>query len=167
MTCDAFDRWLDLGAPADGAARAHAHAASCPRCAEVLSLDQALERALSAPPPPAPAGFTDRVMARIATAPRGVLVEPPVLPWWTRVALEPVTVLALTIAGGVMWGWQGLWAVAAASRAVIVHEVQDLAPVPGLSASGTLALELALATLIALSSGALFRAAGRLAGRIR
>jgi hypothetical protein len=130
-------------------------------------IDRWLDAALSAPAPSAPAGFTDRVMARVASAPRVSPVQTEALPWWIRLVEEPVTVLSLVVAGAVAWGWQGLWALAVASRAAIVHGVQELPAVHGLSASGALALEVALGSLIALSAGALFRAVGRLAGPIR
>jgi len=45
-------------------------------------IDRWLDAALSAPAPSAPAGFTDRVMARVASAPRVSPVQTEALPWW-------------------------------------------------------------------------------------
>lgn len=128
-------------------------------------VDLTLERTLGARDL-APDGFTDRVMARVGSESFEMTVVAPALPWWVRVTLQPVTVLSLALAGGLAWGWQGLWALATASRSVVSQGVPWLSTASGISAAGMLALELALATLLALSAGPLARAAGRFARRI-
>lgn len=108
MTCESFDRWLDEGALDPGAAEARAHARTCTRCARALDAMLEIEAAL-ANPPVAPAGFTDRVMARVAVtpqaaAPRAVIgmpaapLLPPAFPWWVRIAMEPAVLLAAVVA---------------------------------------------------------------------
>lgn len=166
MTCAELERWLDDGGPESGAAAAAEHAAECDRCAEALRVDLALEAALSAAPTPAPAGFTDHVMARIGTVAAPAAWTTPALPWWIRVSMEPVTILALVVAGGIAWGWQGLWALAGAGGAAFARAAQWLPLGIDFGASGALALQIAMASLLALSAGALYRASGRLARRI-
>lgn len=109
MTCEAFDRWLDDGAPETGAAEARAHARTCARCARALDAMLEVEAALASTPV-APHGFTDRVMARVAITPQktaapqvaaGALAAPllpPAFPWWVRIAMEPAVLLAAVLA---------------------------------------------------------------------
>jgi hypothetical protein len=120
VNCQALDRWLDDGGPDAGRAAAVAHARTCERCAAALAHADALELALSATPSAAPAGFTDRVMARVADASQ-VRVGIPVMemlpllrtfPWWVRLALEPATVLAALIASVLVWRGDALFALA-------------------------------------------------------
>ena len=109
MTCVAFDRWLDDGALETGASEARAHAHTCDRCARALDAMLEVEAAL-ANTAPAPHGFTDRVMARVAVTPQenpapavgsGALAAPllpPAFPWWVRIAMEPSVLLAAVLA---------------------------------------------------------------------
>jgi hypothetical protein len=82
--------------------------------------DRWLEEEFAAKPP-APAGFTDRVMAQVEATPQ--LQPTPArhlwdeardlaaLPWWVRVAMEPSVVLATIVAGACLaWGPQLLQA---------------------------------------------------------
>lgn len=109
MNCLAFERLLDAGAPERLPAEALAHARACTSCARSLARARSLERALelhfSAAVPP-PAGFADRVMARVERGEaRGVrwLALPSALPWWTRATLEPGVVLALATVALFVW----------------------------------------------------------------
>jgi hypothetical protein len=104
MNCNDVDRWLDDGMPARDEARARAHAAACARCGAALAALAEIDALLAAPPlAPAPRGFTDRVMARVARADAAVAHATATLslplPWWVRIAAEPSTALALLLAG--------------------------------------------------------------------
>lgn len=165
MNCRDFEHWLDEGGPGAGAAEAASHAASCVSCARAQRAADSLESLLAAPPAPAPAGFTDRVMARVRpAAPLSVAPFSPPMPWWIRAAGDPVTVLALGLAAAVAWGWDGLWAVAAAARSALAG-VGPPAALPDLAPSTALGLQLAMATLLALLAPGLHRMAARLAAR--
>ena len=165
MSCADFERWLDEGEAEEGADVAHAHSATCPRCAASWRAAQALERSLAAVPAWAPATFTDRVMARIGNGRALAPMVAPALPWWIRAAMEPATVLALAAAGAIAWGWDGLWAVASAVRAALAHAALTLPADANVSGAGWLALQVALGSLFALSAHALYRAVDRLATR--
>jgi hypothetical protein len=101
------------------APEARAHAAACARCAPVLAAAIEIDALLAAPSTlTAPAGFTDRLMARIAEVSavraRAPLVAPPAFPWWIRAATQPAAALALAMAALVAWRGDAL--VAAAIR---------------------------------------------------
>jgi hypothetical protein len=109
VNCLEFERLLDEGAPEWLPDAALEHARTCASCARSLararSLERSLERHFSADVPP-PAGFADRVMARVERGEaRGVrwLTLPSPLPWWTRAASEPSVVLALATVALLMW----------------------------------------------------------------
>lgn len=113
MDCLAFERLLDDGAPHRLSAPALAHARECARCerslARARSLERALERHFTSVPAPAdavPAGFTDRVLARVERGEaRGVhgLALPEALPWWVRAAADPAVLLAFAVAALIVW----------------------------------------------------------------
>jgi hypothetical protein len=114
MNCRLFGDWLDAGCPERDAADARRHARECDPCAAALGVALELEAAMIAAPA-APAGFTDRVMARVAETPQmsrsafsaaaPVLpVLAPALPWWVRAAMEPAVLLAAVLAA-VLVGW--------------------------------------------------------------
>src|SRR5580765_2162827 len=97
MRCAEFVRWLDRERPEERAAAAREHAAGCASCARRWAADAALDRLLAEALPPAPLGFSDRLMARLPER-RAV----PVLlgfetPWWLRAAADPAAVLALAL----------------------------------------------------------------------
>ncbi len=115
MNCERFDRWLDDGRPAadDAAAR---HARGCDRCAAALGAALELEASLASTAA-APAGFTDRVMARVARTPQAApaalrprhAVAPlvaPAMPWWVRAATQPPALMAVVLAA-LLAGWSG------------------------------------------------------------
>jgi hypothetical protein len=111
VNCLAFERLLDEGAPDRLPAEALAHARTCEACARSLARARSLERSLEAhfsEKLAAPAGFTDRVMARVERGEaRGVrwLALPSAFPWWTRAALEPGVVLAFATVA--LFTWRG------------------------------------------------------------
>ena len=166
MDCDAFERWLDEGEPQDGADVAHAHAAECLRCATTWRASQSLEHALAATPASAPAGFTERVMARVGKGRVRVPITLPALPWWVRAAMEPATVLAMLVAGGLVWGWDALSALAPVIRSVVGRGASWQAGSAELSGAVGLAVYVTLALLFALSGRGLARTVGRLTARI-
>lgn len=102
MNCATFDRWLDDGRPAADLGPAAAHARGCARCAGALDAALELEAALAVTAP-APAGFTDRVMARVAATAQEHPIAAPIaaapllgspFAWWVRVTMEPSVLLA-------------------------------------------------------------------------
>jgi hypothetical protein len=121
MDCGTFERWLDQGMPAEDAAAARRHAADCRRCAVSLAEYDAIEALLAAPAAHAPAGFSERVMARISTGPLPVPVAPVAgtVAWWLRAAMDPAAVLALALAALLTWRWDSLWALASAASGAI------------------------------------------------
>src|SRR5206468_1223582 len=106
VNCLEFERLLDEGEPERLPAEALDHAHDCASCARSLARARSLERALAAHFSPAradeaPAGFTQRVMARVERGEaRGVrwLALPDVMPLWTRAAAEPGVALASAVA---------------------------------------------------------------------
>jgi hypothetical protein len=123
MNCLAFEALLDEGTPGRLNEAALAHARDCGSCARSLerarSLESALERHFASSAGPhelaAPAGFTDRVMARVRRSEsRGVrwLTLPDALPWWVRTAAEPSVALASVVAALLLWRGNVLLAMA-------------------------------------------------------
>ncbi len=120
MTCHDLARWLDDGGAPERYVEAMAHARICARCSAALGTVDELETLLGAPSQPAPAGFTTRVMARVALTPQ-VRSRIPVMellpyfqtvPWWVRVTLEPASLLALLLASVLVWRGDALFALA-------------------------------------------------------
>ena len=107
--CDRFERWLDAGASAGGEAEARSHARECRRCDDAWRAMHALDALLAETAVPAPAGFTDAVMRRVAASPRVSWTwlqgfEDP-LPWWVRAAMQPSAVMAAFAAALLVWKW--------------------------------------------------------------
>jgi hypothetical protein len=114
MNCGAVEHWLNEGMPGRGAATARAHAARCPLCGPRLAAAERVEALLAAAArgtPPAPAGFADRVLARIEVdsarqAPaggRGAATHPVPRPahplaWWIRAGADPAIPIAIAFA---------------------------------------------------------------------
>lgn len=125
MNCEGFGRWLDEGLAEATGAEHRAHAATCARCARELRAIEEIEGLLASTPTPAPAGFTERTMARIATssAALGRVPSPPPSPmaWWVRAASQPASALAATLAALMLWQRQAL-------QAFAVHAVHALTP---------------------------------------
>src|SRR5262249_39230135 len=131
VNCLAFERLLDQGHPERLSAEALAHARECATCARSLARARSLEAALvahlfaGAGGEAAPAGFADRVMARVERGEaRGVrwLTLPDAMPWWTRAAAEPGVALAAAVAALLLWrgdrivaGTRALWPALAAA----------------------------------------------------
>jgi hypothetical protein len=125
-----------------------------------------IERALMAPPPAAPAAFTDRVMARIAQERRAQVFvhadgwyRPPALSWWIRAAADPAIALALVLAALVLWRAQTLGALVQALVAWLASSISAVAAPLGLAAlahampHGVAALAVTLALLPAVAWG--------------
>ena len=112
MDCAEFERRLDEAFAKDAASSATAelHVAACERCAALLAEAQWVEAALSAKSLPAPDGFADRVMTRVAIEPRpdpsiAGLRPSPALAWWVRVAADPAVVLSMLLAAILVWSF--------------------------------------------------------------
>jgi hypothetical protein len=113
MNCDRFEHQLDANGPDDLPADALAHVAQCARCQRARVAARSIDALLVAPSSvAAPAGFTDRVLARIRTtspAPLGSAVMTPIakpfdpLPEWIRFVAEPATAGALVVAALIVW----------------------------------------------------------------
>jgi len=109
VNCLEFEKLLDDGEPERLPAEALGHARACASCERSLARARSLERALEAhfsDDISPPAGFVDRVMARVERGEaRGVrwLTLPDALPWWTRAASDPLVVLALAIVALFVW----------------------------------------------------------------
>jgi len=115
--CLQFERWLDDGGalrPRAGESPAENHAQECPACGEKLAAERDAGQAFAAigsgiRMPPAPPGFAERVMARVALAPQetalgrgfvpALVAAGDAVPWWVRAAAQPSSVLALALAG--------------------------------------------------------------------
>ena len=140
-----------------------------------------LERALETPPPPAPAHFTERVMARVAAmrpeartrgaeasvrsgsdlAALGGLATP-ALDWWVRAAADPAAALALVLAALLLWRAEALVPVARVGSDWLTAAWRAASP-PTFALSpgaierwmphGVVALALALALMPALAWG--------------
>ena len=109
--CDGVERWLNEGMPRHGATAARAHARRCAGCTQAIAGAGALESMLAAAAAartPAPAGFTDAVMARIDAerdmAPAGARVRVPAaagagpgMSRWLVFASEPGAAVALVM----------------------------------------------------------------------
>jgi hypothetical protein len=194
LNCLAFERLLDEGAPDALPAAAMAQADGCPSCARSLARAHALEEALARHfgpviggpgDAPVPAGFADRVMARVAGAEaRGVrwLALPEALPWWVRAAAEPGVALASVVAALVLWRGDALLAIAsrwAGSGDTALAGISALAEGSGLGPAAralahalvpsgganwavTTGLVLGLAPVVAIAAWGLWRAAERL-----
>ena len=187
MKCSRFAAWLDAGAPDAMAPKARAHAATCPACAQALTASAELEAILAEPGLHAPAGFTDRVLARVRAAEtdparalriQALRVAPAnALAWWIRAAAEPASACALVLAALVMWQGKALWllgttgAVRAAEwiargagSAVATPDLSLVLPTTFGEPTVQLGLLMGVAPLALLAGQALFRWTGRLAG---
>lgn len=120
MTCSELARWLDDGGAPERYVEAMAHARICAHCSAALGTVDELETLLATRAVPAPAGFSSRVMARVAMTPQ-VRARIPVtellpffqtVPWWVRLALEPASMLALLLASVLVWRGDALFALA-------------------------------------------------------
>lgn len=192
MNCLEFERLLDEGAADRLPAEALAHARACDACARSLARARSLERELEthfSEAIAAPAGFADRVMARVERGEaRGVrwLALPSAFPWWTRAALEPGVVLALATLALFTWrsdrwlagaraAWDGLaaapkWAhdglLAAGFGPLADLLSRSLASVGSASPSVQLGLALGVAPLLLLASWLAWRAGEGLVGAV-
>lgn len=186
MSCDAFEWLLDERGAGALPAEARAHAAGCARCARALAAATALERALAAHFAPGdaapPAGFAERVLARIAALERAARVTGgDDLPGWVRAAGEPATALAAIVAALMLWQGPALTRGAralAAAAGPLADGLRQAGELPGLAALGRafalpgapawvggVAAVAALAPPLALVALALWRASERVVAR--
>jgi hypothetical protein len=140
VTCAAFETWLDDGMPAGEAPGASAHAASCASCARALAAAQSIEAGLAGAVFTAPAGMTDRVMARVAAhearrpaARRGVPALDQTLPWWVRAATDPAAIGALALAAVLIWKWDVIAGSGALAFAVLAGAAAGTLPAPSVT----------------------------------
>jgi len=120
VTCHELERWLDEGMPPTSAAAFVDHAKTCPACGRAYAAALALEGALSLPPAMAPAGFADRVLARIGH-PRLAPVPVSSTPWWLRALIEPSGLLALLLIAVMATGWEVMWSVLGAAAIALAQ----------------------------------------------
>lgn len=166
MTCQDLDRWLDDGGPPASHVEAMAHARICARCLAALAATDLLERLLEAPTSAAPAGFADRVMARV-TATRQVGMRIPLaevlpffqtFPWWVRVALEPASLLAMLLASALVWRGDAVFALATSGAVYLAAWLANAFPAagavapPGTPGSAPIWLQPTVLTCIALGT---------------
>jgi hypothetical protein len=180
VTCATFEQWLDEGMPATDADRARAHAGQCARCASLLASAIELESRLEAAPAPAPPGFAERVMRRIAevearaaapaeplatrashAAPaRARVTALPTLPWWGRAAAQPASALAAALAALVVWQEPALRLVASRAATLAALNAPRLVAfptAPALRPEVELGLALAAAPVLILAAFSLYR----------
>ena len=102
--CDELNRWLDEGMPAEGAAAARAHAASCSACAGALEAFETLERTLALPAVAIPEGtaFTARVIEQIRAVAPHTVPDTSRVPWWTAILREPGFAVAVAAAAALI-----------------------------------------------------------------
>ena len=176
MTCRDLERWLDDGGAPERYVEAMAHARICAHCSAALGNLDELETLLAAPSAPAPAGFSARVMARVALTPQ-VRARIPVtellpffetVPWWVRLALEPASLLALLLASALVWRGDRLFALAssgaiqlAAWLARSLHPAGP-APAPAIAPVDAIWLQPLVLTCIALGAAPLALMGSRL-----
>jgi len=103
MNCAEFLSWLDTPAEAPQPRAAHAHAASCERCAQQWAAAQRIDELLAAPLPSARAGLAAQVLHRVreSGAPELQTTAVPVVPGeshWRQFLSEPA-ILFSGIAG--------------------------------------------------------------------
>jgi hypothetical protein len=183
VNCRELDRWLDDGGAPEHYLEAMAHARICARCSATLGGVDELERMLAGPSAAMPEGFTERLMARVATTPQ-VTIRIPVMellpffqtvPWWVRVAVEPASLLAILLASALLWRGEALFALASAGAIQFVAwiarglSVPLPSPDPAVGAAliqPTVAAGIALAVipLVVMGSHALYRWSAALVG---
>jgi hypothetical protein len=168
VSCAAFERWLDEGRPDAGASGALAHAGTCPRCAKLLELEEALAGAATVR---APAGFTDAVLARIHAEPARAARPARAVPGRLQALLGPAVAIAVTaipllllqrpllarLAATFVGGWGGIaWPHAPSLAALAAGAWQ---PVAALAAQPVLlgGIGLGLAPALLLGAWQLFR----------
>lgn len=171
MDCRDFETWLDAGRPAAGTGDAAEHRRTCPACAELAAADDALEAPLAARLTAPSAGFTDRVMERVAAERRaGVNVRPAVdpellTPWWAQLLREPEAILGLTLGALYAGAWPWLLPLVQQTWPRLVDGSVTL-PDLGLGAWPPLLLAGFVLPLVAAASWALYRVSRSAAARV-
>jgi len=124
-----------------------------------------IDRLLAEPPPPAPIGFADRLMARLPERRAVPLLVGAETPWWLRAATDPAAVLALALMGLVSWLGGVLWQAGADSGRWLTEGLARAAHAGGLEGAldlfrgreTVLGLQLALTCLLLLGMPAFVR----------
>jgi hypothetical protein len=184
MNCRELERWLDDGGAPERYVEAMAHARICAHCSALLGGMDELEELLAQPVALLPAGFTERLMARVAET-RQVPARIPVMellpffqtvPWWVRVAVEPASLLAVLLASVLLWRGAALLALATSGAAQLAAWIalglSTPLPTPDIGGVGatliqpTVAAGMALAVipLVVMGSRALYRWSAALVG---
>jgi len=187
MNCRELERWLDDGGAPERYVEAMAHARICAHCSAALGGLDELEELLAQPLAVLPAGFTERLMARVAETPQ-VPARIPVMellpffqtvPWWVRVVVEPASLLALLLASALVWRGDTLFALASGGAATLASWLGQAlaAPLPSLDpgAVGAVlvhpyvpaALAIGLAPLVFMASRAIYAWSAERVGRAR
>ncbi len=119
MNCTGFELWLDTTGGAEPPAAMQMHVATCEHCRAALATARAIDAALAAGPPHAPAGFASRVLGQI-TSPAGIASRDPrvaqraiplragdeapiVESWWRMLLTDPAFIFALCCAVLATW----------------------------------------------------------------
>jgi hypothetical protein len=160
-----FVRWLDRGRPEGRAPAALAHAAGCATCARRWAAEKTLDRLLAEALPLAPAGFSDRLMARLPERRALPVLLGGETPWWLRAAADPAAVLALALLGLLTWLGGALWQAGSGSGPWLTELLARAARAVGLQGAFdlfrgrevVLGLELALACLLLFGTPAFVR----------
>lgn len=184
MTCRDLERWLDDGGAPERYVEAMAHARICARCTATLGGVDELERLLERASLGTPAGFTERVMAKVALT-RQAPARIPVMellpffqtvPWWVRVALEPASLLSLLLASALVWRGDALFGLASGGAAQLAAWIARTLPIavpsPDPGAVGALLLQptvaagfaLAVVPLVVMASRALYHWSAAIVG---
>lgn len=127
IQCTGFEALLDRVGPEALGDDTLAHAARCPACARALSAARLLDALLADEHAVlAPHGFTTAVLARVRfeDAAASLAALPPLdwrtaMPAWSRIATEPVVLLAMLLAGVLVWQSEHLPALALALLAMV------------------------------------------------
>ncbi len=138
MTCGELERWLDDGGAPERYVEAMAHARICAHCSAALGAVDELETLLATRTTPAPAGFSARVMARVAMTPQARAHIPvtellpyfQTVPWWVRLALEPASLLAMLLASVLVWRGDALFALASSGAVQLAAWLARTMPDP-------------------------------------
>jgi hypothetical protein len=145
MTCGELERWLDDGGAPERYVEAMAHARICAHCSAALGTVDELETLLATRTTPPPAGFANRVMARVAMTPQ-VRARIPVtelmpffqtVPWWVRLALEPASLLAMLLASVLVWRGDAVFALASSGAVHLAAWLAQALPPTGAVTSAT------------------------------
>jgi hypothetical protein len=154
MICAHFERWLDDGRPDRHAPVMTKHAALCTLCQRALGAAIAVEEAVTLESAATPgADFNDSVMRQIHARQAPLPLRQGTLPWWARLAAEPLISVSVALGATMALNGRALWI--AATR-VSAHAMSGVGaflggrnhPLPALTALTSPAVMLALVLAI-------------------